>query len=534
MDRQLKERATMKHALAIALFVHVAYGCSGADGTITGPAPENAPADVSDTGSAPFTPSGDPTTTPDSAAEDTPSPPPPPKEPELVPVSDLAIRELALFQGVKVPLAKDGESLDVKSKIHVVAGREGILRVYVAPGASWTPREVIAELTLKVDGREPTVLKAQKTVSAPSDEAILDSTINIDIPAGAIEMGASYRVRLLTKPGAPAGTATNNAFPTSDTFAALDTWDTGDTFKVVLVPVKSNGRLPDTSPEQLDRYRKILHAMYPVKKIDLTVREVYEYTGTLGAGGNGIYGLLDAVTALRKSDGAPKDVYYYGAFAPTSSYSTYCSGGCTTGLCHLPGQSDTYLRACVGVGFTGSSSAGTMAHELGHANGIRHAPCGSVAGADGSYPYSGGKIGAWGYDNRSKTLMSPTKFSDFMSYCSPEWISDYAFDKLIHRMSYVAKESLIVGGERTHYQFVHVLPGGKLEWGSDITLDEPMFGEPHEVAYTTETGARAKVTGFFYPNADEGGVVLVPKATLAMRDVEIAGFGLARKLPALP
>lgn len=525
----------MKQALALLAFL---VGCSGAEGMISGPAAENAPG--LDGGAAPSTetpstPGSEPTTAPDAAVEDaTPEPPPPPPEPALVPAADLAIKELALFQGVKVPLAKDGAKVDVKSKIHVVAGREGLLRVYVAPAAGFVPREVIAELTLAVEGKENTVLTANKTVSAASDEAVLDSTINIDIPAGAIEMSSTYRVRLLTKPGAPAGATTHHAYPITDTFEAFDTWDTGDALKVVLVPVKSNGRLPDTSPEQLDRYRKMLHAMYPVKKVELTVRDVWEYGGTLGAGGNGIYGLLDAITALRKSDGAPRDVYYYGAFAPTSSYSTYCQGGCTTGLCHLPGESASYLRACVGVGFTGAASAGTMAHELGHANGIRHAPCGSVAGADTAYPYSGGKIGAWGYDLRSKALMSPAKYSDFMSYCSPEWISDYAFDKIIHRMSFVAKESFVTGGENTTYRFVHVLPDGRLEWGSEITLDEPMFGEPHAVTYTTETGARATVTGYFYPNGDDGGSVLVPKPAVVMRDVAIAGFGPERRMPALP
>ena len=517
----------MKHAVALVslLTVVAAVGCSGADGTITGPGAE---AETTDSGATTKTPETD-AGTPDTATTIEDSTPPPPKEPELVPVKELAIKELALFQGVKVPLAKDGEKLDVTAKVHVVAGREGVLRVYVTPSATWTAREVIAELTLQVEGKDPKVFKANKTVTLASDDALLDSTINIDVPNGAIEKGATFRVRLLTKPG-QTGEPAKSVYPTTG-FDTLDVWETGASFKVVLVPVKANGRVPDISPEQIERYRKILQAMYPVQKVELKVRDVWEYGGTLGAGGNGIYGLLDAVTALRKSDGAPKDVYYYGAFAPTSTYSTYCNGGCTTGLCHLPGPSDTFLRACVGVGFTGNSSAGTMAHELGHAHGIPHSPCGSVAGADSKYPYTAGKIGSWGYDERTNALISPSKNYDFMSYCSPEWISDYAFDKIIHRMNYVEKEAFVSGGERTTYQFVRQLPNGKLEWGSDITLDEPMFGEPREVTYVTDRGETGKVTGYFYPYADEGGSILVPKPSLAMREIRIGSTTIARPLP---
>ncbi|MEO7096825.1 MAG: M66 family metalloprotease, partial [Polyangiales bacterium] len=457
--------------------------CSSADGSYAAESSDGGALEETsgDTRTPAVTPTDGGTTVVDAAHVDSTPPPPPP--PDLEPAKDLSINELALFQGVKVPLEKDGVRDDAK-KVHIVAGREGLLRVYVTPATGFTAREVVAELTLQADGKAPTILKATKTVSGPSDDATLDSTINITVPSGAIEMGAKYKVRLLTKPGVTAGTVKGAAFPEGGALEALDVYDTGDSFKVTLVPVKANGYVPDTSDAQIERYRKQLQAMYPVKKIELKVHAVFEYTG-IYARGTGIYGLLDAVTALRKKDGAPSDVYYYGIFAPTSSYSTYCIGSCTTGLCHLPGPSDTFLRACVGVGFTGSSSAGTMAHELGHAHGIPHSPCGSVAGADSKYPYSGGKLGSWGYDERTGTLLSPTKNYDFMSYCGPEWISDYAYDRITHRMSAVREEPMIYGSLTQSYRFVHVTPEGTIEWGDEITLDEPMSGEPHDVTYVT-------------------------------------------------
>ena len=74
-----------------------------------------------------------------------------------------------------------------------------------------------------------------------------------------------------------------------------------------------------------------------------------------------------------------------------------------------------------------------IAHELGHNLSLGHAPCG-VVGTDGRYPYPRGQIGAWGYNSRTGSLISPD-IGDFMSYCwPPAWISDYHFTKaLAHR-----------------------------------------------------------------------------------------------------
>lgn len=509
-------------------------GCSGADGAITGPSPEQAA--TADTGvpSTPTpatpTPAGDAAPSDDAAPVDDATP----ASPELVEVQDLSIKELAIFQGVKVSLEKDGVK-STSTRAPVIAGREALLRVYVTPAASFVSREVEAELTLATEGATPKVFRAKKTVSAASTDATLTSTINLELPSGAIETGARYRVRLLTAPGQTGGTVKNATYPAGDALEPLNAMDTG-TFKLTLVPVKANGYVPDTSPEQIERYRAVLQAMYPVSKIELKVRDVWAYTGYIGPGGTGISTLLGAVQSLRKKDGVPADVYYYGLVAPTSSRSTYCAGGCTTGICSVPGPEDTFLRACVGVGFTGASSAGTLAHELGHGHGIYHAPCGGVRGPDSNFPYSGGKIGTWGYDSRTSSLIDPSKTADFMGYCSPDWVSDYAFGKLAKRMNHIAGAAKLVGGKEATYQFLHLQPNGKLEWGADIALSEPMFGEPHVVSYVTADGARASVTGYFYPYADDGGAILVPKLPLAAREIEIDELtgALDRRIPALP
>jgi hypothetical protein len=68
-----------------------------------------------------------------------------------------------------------------------------------------------------------------------------------------------------------------------------------------------------------------------------------------------------------------------------------------------------------------------VTHELGHNFGRSHAPCGNPSAPDPSYPYANASIGVYGIDLGDMTLKSPSVYADVMSYCSPDWISDYTY-----------------------------------------------------------------------------------------------------------
>ncbi len=487
------------------------------------PAPDSS-APPSDTG-APSTPGGDPPVS------------------GMPLAANLGIQEIAFFQGVKVPVARNGAKITPRAA-DVIAGRAALVRVYLAPKAGWSPREVLGELRLESASGAKT-FSATTTPSASSTDASLASTLNFEVPTDAIAVDTRYSVTLFTKTAA-AGDTSGARYPSGGALEALDARSTGPALKIVIVPVRydadGSGRLPDVSAAQIEQYRRAFYAMYPAREVQVTVRAPYPYAGSVSPTGSGFSTLLQSIVKLRQTDGAPKDVYYYGAFNARSSFTSYCSGGCVTGLCGLlTYPSDSTARACVGVGYTGAQSANTAAHEIGHAHGRSHAPCGGASGADSKFPYSGGRIGGWGWNLVTKKLVDPAVAKDFIGYCSPEWVSDYTFDALADRMSFVSASKSISfawDAPRT-YRFVDVGADGRLAWGDTITLQEPPLGEPQTLTWEAEDGsAVATATGHLYPYDDlPGGYMLVPEAPVTARALTVewsaSAAGRGWSLPSL-
>lgn len=473
-----------------------------------------------------------------------------PQAPSPPLVAGLAISQVAIFQAVKVPLVAEGKAVKTRNA-PVVVGRPGLVRVYVTPGSGYTAAEVTAELRM-VDGttRLP-IVKDTKTITKESTDEDTKSTFNFELPATSIPKGVSYQIFLTAKGGTvqKAGTSDQARFPAAGGVQALDPEVAGK-LKIVIVPVKydadGSGRVPDTSAAQLELYKNTFMSRYAAADVEITARAPWSWTSAISANGSGFSQVLNGVTNLRKTDGVAADVYYYGALAPKSSFSTFCGGGCVTGLSSVAGLKTPFLRASVGVGFAGQDSVNTASQEIGHAHGREHAPCGGAGDADPDYPYTGGGIGVWGYNIFTKTFISPSKGKDFMGYCPNEWVSDYTFTALFDRIAQVNGNPVTTASGSSNaaaaamspvtsaahgvqtYRTTIVNADGSLEEGGTFELTEaPDGGELRAATFVSATGQTlGQRDARFYPYDHlPGGVLVTPVGTT---DAAIASWSTVK------
>jgi hypothetical protein len=212
---------------------------------------------------------------------------------------------------------------------------------------------------------------------------------------------------------------------------------------VTFVPVRQtqNGTVGDVNGGNVDNFMEETLAMLPFADADVQIRAEYSTDLAPVESGNGSTwsAVLGEINALRSLDGSSR--YYYGVLEVTY-------GGGIAGM--------GYVGWPVSVGWDKSGSAGSIvAHEFGHNLGRPHSPGCGASSPDAGYPHASGRIGHWGLDVPSLSLRSPNTHHDFMTYCGPEWISDYVFEEILDR---VAPSPFIGGGLAN----ATALPGRKI------------------------------------------------------------------------
>jgi hypothetical protein len=391
-------------------------------------------------------------------------------EPVTIGAPGVTITGASLYQGVERVL--DERPQPGVAEIPLIAGRAGLVRVFYQTDAAYDGREVDATLTL--GGRDFTHHGTLYQASAPES---LASTLTFEIPGDAIAGDLSLAVRV-EQLGAAADDNAGARFARDG--AELPELHAPHALEVVMVPLRydadGSGRLPDTSPEQLERYRQMLFALYPVAEVRLSVHDPVPLAAPFTFAG--ISDALAVVVDLRAAEAPADNVYYYGLAVPTETRTELIGVG-PTGLATTNAiNDDPSLRAAVGIGYFGGDTYATMAHELGHLHGRAHAPCGGATGTDPAYPYPGGAIGISGYDAARGVLHGAEEAFDILGYCQPYWVSDYtyaAFDATIHLV-----ESMVAQSRHTPYplggRWLRAIerPDGSLRWLAPIERMAPI------------------------------------------------------------
>lgn len=446
------------------------------------------------------------------------------------PNAALELTKLSSYQAVEVTLVSGRDPL---RSAPIVIGRRVLLRAFVSPGAGVPPGAVTGTLTVN-DGTATTDYTSTLTLDAAPRQAELDSTLNFDIPGDRITTATTLGLVV------SGGGGELLRFPESGTFA-LEADDARGNLQVTMVPLVVNGFTPDLSEANLKSYGALLRGMLPVPDVDITVRAPYTLDYDVNADGDGWDAALDELYALRAADDPADNVYYYGLVAPDATMDDWCPDGCTVGLSVIASASEVEYRGSIGTGFFDTPrdtfSPETMMHELGHAMGRDHSPCGTDDG-DPRFPYSDGSIGSWGL--YSGALRDPGVDADFMGYCTPVWVSDYTFERVFTRLAYVngmALKAVPAPSSRKQRERVRTLtvrPNGTLGWGRE----RPGFvrssgGTPTAVELLDGNGAVLSVVTAPFARFDHlpGGFVTLPAAALALPGLASVR-ALGRTLPA--
>ena len=441
-------------------------------------------------------------------------------------VKGLDIEAITFNQGVEITLMEDGEEVESRNA-PVVEGRDGILRVYLDRQSDFEERDIRVVLDIEEGGSpDPVVI----TVDEDSKARKLSSTANFYLDELPSDLHFSVRLEEAEAGVEAEGDSNESQWP-AEGYENLNPRDPRGPLKIVLVPIRYNadnsGRMPETSDEQIEIFRDVFMQRYPVAEVEISVGATLAWNGAVQPNGAGWSELLDAVMNRRWNEGPSRDVYYYGLFSPALSIANYCSQGCVAGLSPLTQNAeDDWGRASIGLGFPGEGSANTMVHEVGHAHGREHAPCGLFGqSSDSSYPHSGASIGVWGYDILEQSLLDPDDFTDFMAYCEPAWVSDYTYDELFDRVRSVNNlNHSIAGPQSAHEWLVLGLDGhGNTRRTGTIQRTVPPGGEKQEITLLNRQGLSAGAsTAYFSPLTHlPGGHLLLPQPDQHVRAVKL-------------
>ncbi|MXW56768.1 MAG: hypothetical protein F4Z59_08985, partial [Gemmatimonadales bacterium] len=343
--------------------------------------------------------------------------------------------------------------------VPLIAGKSALLRVFVTAERETTETIPPVRATFFVDDVETHVANIPAGSSAIPTEAQvgeLELSANAEIPAEVIQPGLEMVVEVDPDGTVDATLGVSKRIP-EEGRAPVDV-EAMPTLHLTLVPFVSTSN-NDRGPEEIVAAASPEHELFwetnhwlPVGAFEMSKHAAVTVdTGDLLA-------MLDNLVQIRAMEGGRG--HWHGIASPNL-------GGGTAGVAYRPIATDhppEWGKSAVSI-----PEAWVIAHEIGHNFSLLHAPCGGPAppSIDPVFPYEGGRTGVWGYDPRDGgSLVHPGR-RDLLSYCDPQWISDYSFttalrwrlkDPLEVRAASASARTLIVSGGAAADGALHLDP----------------------------------------------------------------------------
>ncbi|HET6230066.1 MAG TPA: hypothetical protein VFE05_08355 [Longimicrobiaceae bacterium] len=362
------------------------------------------------------------------------------------------------------------------NSVALVQGRDALLRVFVKADQNNT-----ASPNLRIRVTNGAAVLQDVTMPAPAlgvpaslDQTSLAGSYNINLPAAQVQPGLAVLVTVDPDNLVRESNEADQTFPAAGT-PQIQNVRLVPTLAVRLVPIKheNTALVGGVNAGNMDQFLSVVKKIWPIAAYDGDVHAVYT-TGLapLESAGGGWDQLLQEINALRVAEGTNR--YYYGVM-----HTNYQFG--VVGLGYI-GQ----LKTAIGWD-SGTDAYYTLAHEMGHNFGRRHAPslgntCGTPSGIDTGFPYINGHIGGFGYD-QAEGLVKDTSFADIMGYCNNQWVSDYNYNAVMDYMTGVSQSNVGTGASVQPT----VLVWGRMS-GDKLVL-EPAFGIYTRPTLPTQGGA---------------------------------------------
>ena len=354
---------------------------------------------------------------------------------------------------------------DREGGVPLIAGRRALLRVFATADEvnGFLPGATAIFFLDGVETYRTDLDPPGGGIPLAVDESRLERSFNAIIPGRVLQPGVSMVVELDPDGALPLTSSSRSRFPAEGRHD-LDVRQMPP-LRVTLVPVQYHSEENREVNPRVAAFASELAAaamdggsavarsvlryartVLPVGGLQVALREPYHtWADTSEAGVTGLIGEIELLRMMEAED--PRE-HYTGIFGVPKPLSRHPDAYWTDGLGMLGGRSS----------LTGSHGPDRLlqrtgrlrlvfAHELGHNLGRPHTPCDAPVTDPGTvdpdYPWPDGRIGVWGHDfgdgggdnggdgSGLGHLFNPEGYHDLLSYCYPQWISDYSFTRMM-------------------------------------------------------------------------------------------------------
>ncbi len=353
-----------------------------------------------------------------------------------IPARDISLDRVQANQAVGIDIAKDGAWVPGEDRTSfLLQDRLMLLRGFWTVSENWIPRKIRAHLTVYYpDG---TIHEDDQTLMIEDDafEGDLKRTFYFGLMPEQVIPGIKFEMDLWETKAGYENTPAPDPAPRIpyDGTALVGVEDSAQLLKVVIVPFNyDDGEKCQTSPDLSEKTMKLFYnLMYmqdPVDTLEITIHDPVDWTTKL----QDFNETNKYMSGLRFDEGAGPEVFYYGLIDACSN-GVGGAGGKAYGIPKIkPVKDQAWQRVSSGLSLPNNVdySAETFVHEVGHSLGRLHIDCGGAAGFDPTYPFPNGEVGEWGFGVIDFGIRHPKVNKDYMTYCSPTWVGNWAWSKV--------------------------------------------------------------------------------------------------------